>query len=98
MKLDAPLDSCWGFNELPRLLSHIPEDISTWGHGPGGGYWWSDGRRFATLDVENWGTEQRAAIADWTIVTVRDVTKGTGDIPRPAPGYMVRLILGMYAR
>ena len=72
VKLNAPLESCWGFNELPRLLSHIPEDISTWGHGPGGGYWWSDGRRFATLDVENWGTEQRAAIADWTIVTVKD--------------------------
>lgn len=46
-----------GFNEVPRLLSHLPENVADASHVLGGNIWWwmlPDGR-FATVADELWG-------------------------------------------
>jgi hypothetical protein len=46
-----------GFDKVPQLLSHLPENVANSSHVPGGNIWWwmlPDGR-FATVADEMWG-------------------------------------------
>lgn len=82
----VPLESVWGFRELPRLFAaHLPEDVAAWEHGSNrsGGieYWWED-KRFATATVKDWDPIPPAPIASWTLYSGDNVVHGTGTPPR----------------
>lgn len=90
-----PLESTWGFRELPKLLMILPEDIGTWEHGSNrrGGieYWWR-GNQFATASFEGWDTAPPRPIAEWTLYKGTGTSNGNGTPPR-ATG----LIVGTFA-
>ncbi len=80
-----PLESEWGFTELPALFAeHIPEDICTWSHGSDGRggieYWWK-GDQFLTASYVDWNTAPPRPVASWTVYD-GNVTHGTGTPPR----------------
>lgn len=88
----APLESTWGFKELPVLLANrLPEDVALWAHGSNrrGGieYWWKD-RQFATATYQAWDTSPPRPVASWTLYTGTEVRSGTGTPPR-ATGLLV---------
>lgn len=88
----APLESEWGFRELPQILdAHLPEDVATWEHGSDrrGGieYWWQ-GQRFATSTWRGWDPSPPRPIAEWTLYAGDNVTHGTGT-PPPGTGLLV---------
>lgn len=81
-----PLESEWGFTELPALLAaHLPEDIATWDHGSDqrGGieYWWKD-RDFRTFTCAEWNPAPPRPIDSWTLYTGTSQQSGTGTPPR----------------
>jgi len=66
----APLESEWGFTELPALFAQwLPEDIATWDHGSAqrGGieYYWR-GNDFRTFTHVEWSNAPPRPIAQWT--------------------------------
>jgi hypothetical protein len=80
-----PLESEWGFLELPPILDLIPEDIATWDHGSNrhGGveYWWR-GNDFITVVFSEWDPSPPKPIASWTLYTGTSVHTGTGNPTR----------------
>lgn len=81
-----PLESVWGFKELPRLLAaHLPEDIATWDHGSNraGGieYWWR-GNQFVTSTMKDWDPSPPRPIAEWTLYSGDNTASGVGTPPR----------------
>lgn len=81
-----PLESDWGFREMPALLATLlPEDIAQWEHGSDrhGGieYWWK-GTDFRTATYREWNTNPPRPIASWTLYTGVDIATGTGTPPR----------------
>jgi len=88
----APLESEWGFREIPALLAqHLPEDIAGWDHGNDhrGGieYWWKD-RDFRTVQFVDWDPSPPRAVATWTRYTGTGSQSGTGT-PTPGTGLLV---------
>lgn len=77
-----PLESTWGFTELPRLFDAcLPEDLATWDHGNNGRggieYWWR-GDRFLSATYAEWDTSPPRPVASWTLHRGDDVITGTG--------------------
>jgi len=87
-----PLESTWGFYEIPRLLAEtLPEDVATWANasnGRGGIAYWFKHKRFATATHKDWDTSPPQPVADWTLYTGDAVQHGTGTPPR-ASGLIV---------
>lgn len=86
VRYHQPLESEWGFKELPALLENLlPEDIAQWEHGSNrhGGieYWWK-GDQFRTATHANWDTSPPRPVATWTLYTGTAVQSGTGTPPR----------------
>jgi len=86
VRSDKPLESEWGFQELPAILdAWLPEDIATWDHGSNqaGGieYWWK-GNEFRTSVYEDWDPSPPRPIATWTLYTGTGVVQGKGT-PQP---------------
>jgi hypothetical protein len=82
----APLESTWGFTQLPALFAHqLPEDLVVWEHGSNrhGGieYWWQ-GKAFRTATTKEWDTSPPQPIARWTLYAGDEVAEGTGTPPR----------------
>jgi len=81
-----PLESVWGFRELPRLFAkHLPEDVATWEHGNNryGGieYWWKN-NIFVTSTCKDWDPSPPRNIAEWTLYSGDNVSNGAGTPPR----------------
>lgn len=80
-----PLESTWGFSELPRLFAELlPEDLATWDHGNNGRgieYWWK-GTHFITSTFKDWDPSPPRPIDTWTLYTGDRVTSGIGTPPR----------------
>ena len=91
-----PLESEWGFIELPPLLDAVlPEDVATWQHASnqrGGIAYWVKGNSFATATYIDWDTSPPREIAAWTIYDGVGVHSGTGTPPR-----CTGLIVGTFA-
>lgn len=88
----APLESTWGFTQLPALFANrLPDDVATWEHGSDrhGGieYWWR-GQQFATAMMADWNPSPPRPIAQWTLYQGESVRSGTGT-PPPATGLLV---------
>lgn len=78
----APLESEWGFTELPALFDQfLPEDIAQWDHGSNrhGGieYWWK-GNDFRTVVFADWDPTPPRPIKEWTLYTGTSIQTGTG--------------------
>lgn len=77
-----PLESEWGFLEMPGILSIIPEDIASWDHGSNGHggieYWWR-GNDFFTVILAGWDPSPPRPIAEWTLYTGTSVHHGVGN-------------------
>lgn len=89
---DGPLESTWGFRELPKILSVLPEDVSTWDHasdGRGGIMYFFRGKQFATSTVAAWNTAPPMPISEWTLYAGDNVTHGTGNPPQKITGLLV---------
>ena len=81
-----PLESEWGFIELPLILDAIlPEDVALWPHGSnergGIAYWFKD-KQFVTSSYIDWDTSPPQPVATWTIYDGVNVSSGTGTPPR----------------
>jgi hypothetical protein len=93
-----PIDSTWGFYELPKLLKFIPEDVGTW-VGP---TWFLnpvDTREFVTVLAEEWGLHERPPfrIASWTaLLHTGQQLSGAGMIALPK-GWKACIIKGKFA-
>lgn len=83
-----PLESEWGFYELPALFeAHIPEDVATWenqSNGAGGIAYWFKDHRFITATADDWDTSPPRPIARWTLHQGDRTESGTGTPPRKA--------------
>jgi hypothetical protein len=89
-----------GFFEIPKLLAHIPDDIATWGHVPGGQIWWwqGPGKQFATVVDEQWGNVYAPPkpINFWKIIGPSwGITEGTG-LLKPPPNFGGFLAIGEF--
>lgn len=86
-----PLDSEWGFTELPALLAKLPEDVATWAHGSDGRggitYWWKD-KDFFTAMYADWNPASPYPIASWSLYQGTNEMHGTGNPPK-ATGFLV---------
>jgi hypothetical protein len=81
----VPLESVWGFTELPRILSVLPEDIATWSRstaGHGAILYWHRDAAFATATFADWDPTPPRPVAEWTLVAGDRVERGTGNPPR----------------
>jgi hypothetical protein len=90
-----PLESVWGFKELPAILAALPEDVATWerAHGPNGAIlYWFKGKQFATATIAEWNSEPPRPVQTWTLIAGDKVTQGTGQPPR-----LTGLIVGNFA-
>lgn len=90
-----PLESTWGFTELPMLLAaHLPEDVATWNHGNAGRgaieYWWR-GKRFATAMSKDWDPTPPRPVLEWSIYSGTGVTHGVG-----TPDRLTGLLVGTF--
>lgn len=86
-----PLEAVWGFTQLPRILSVLPEDIATWDHasdGRGGIMYFFRGDRFATATTREWDPSPPRPIDIYTLYAGDTVVYGTGTPPR-ATGLIV---------
>lgn len=86
-----PLESEWGFAELPSILSMLPEDVALWARetaGRGAIQYWAAGARFATAMWREWDTTPPRPVASWTLYSGDNITHGTGAPPR-ATGLLV---------
>lgn len=90
-----PLESEWGFTELPALMSKIPEDVVTWEHGSDGrggiNYWWK-GKDFITAMYAEWNPASPSPVASWSLYQGNTEMHGTGTPPK-ATG----LLIGRFA-
>lgn len=85
VRAKVPLESVWGFRELPAILSQLPEDIATWehAHGPDGAIlYWCKGQHFFTSTLASWNSAPPRPVASWTLVGGNQVTQGSGAPPR----------------
>lgn len=87
----APLESEWGFTEMPAILAqHLPEDIAQWSHGSDqhGGieFWWRDGQFRASL-MSDWNPAPPRPIASWTVYPSGQ--SGAGTPPKGITGLLV---------
>ena len=88
-----PIDSTFGFYELPRLLAHIPEDIGTY-VGPS---WFTKGTRFVTVLAEQWAMHAvpPRPVRAWSLVTLGGVVlDGIGPTVNPPAGWKAAIITG----
>lgn len=88
---DGPLESTWGFVELPKILAVLPEDVATWDHatdGRGGIVYFFKDKQFATSTIGAWNTAPPRPVASWTLYAGNEIKSGTGDPPR-ATGLLV---------
>lgn len=87
-----PLESEWGFKELPALLSaHLPEDVATWDRataGRGAILYWSKDKAFRAVAFKDWDSTPPRAVGDWALYAGDQVTHGTGTPPQ-ATGLLV---------
>jgi hypothetical protein len=76
-----PLESEWGFYELPKMLSILPEDVATWPreHAQGGIEYWVKGNRFFAFTTHEWDTKPPRAVEDWTLFMGNEIRSGVGD-------------------
>jgi hypothetical protein len=90
----APLDSVWGFRELPEFLGHIPEDIALWDHQDGGRLgWWTRSGKAITVAIEGWELAPPRALKHWQAFGPGGgMLEGDGEIRLP-PGYGGALIV-----
>lgn len=89
-----PLESEWGFNLMPTILSVLPEDIATYDHGhfPGGiEYWWR-GNQFFTSNFQEWNPTPPRPINQWTLYTGNGSIVGNGN-----PPHATGLLTGTFA-
>ncbi len=89
---DGPLESTWGFKELPKILSVLPENVATWTHDSnrrGGIMYWFQGTTFASVTYKDWDPSPPRPIADWTLYAGDQVTQGTGTPPSKITGLLV---------
>jgi hypothetical protein len=91
----APLESEWGFAELPAILSILPEDVATWDHGANaavGGimYFWRD-QQFATATMSQWNTMPPRPVSSWTLHQGTSTRSGTGTPPNNVTGMITGL-------
>jgi hypothetical protein len=92
-----PLESEWGFVEMPSIMEALPEDVAGWDHGanaPVGGimYFWQ-GNRFATSTMKDWKTDPPRPVASWTLHRGTDTQSGTGNPPTNVTG----MLTGVFA-
>lgn len=92
-----PIDSTWGFYELPRLLANIPEDIGTY-RGP---TWFTKGSQFVAVLAEEWGEHKCPdyprcrAIKSWRFVNSLGGLQPGGNGPIVlTPGWKAGIFLG----
>lgn len=90
VRSNVPLESEWGFKEIPPLMKLIPEDIAGWQHGSNGRggieYWWK-GKQFITASYVDWDTAPPFPISTWTEYTGQTLD-GIGT-PRRVTGMIV---------
>jgi hypothetical protein len=79
-----PLDSEWGFTQLPLILERLPEDIATWNRetaGHGAILYFTKDKQFATPVYQEWDSTPPRPVKDWTLIAGDRVTNGTGNPP-----------------
>lgn len=89
---DGPLESTWGFKELPKILAQLPEDVAMWDHDSdrrGGIEYFFRGNQFATATIKLWSTAPPRPVAEWTLYAGDNVTHGTGNPPAHVTGLLV---------
>lgn len=85
VRAHQPLESEWGFTELPRILERLPEDIATWNRetaGHGAILYFTKGQQFATPVFAEWDSTPPRPVASWTLIAGDRVTEGSGAPPR----------------
>lgn len=87
-----PIDSTWGFYELPRILANIPQDIGTW-RGP---TWFTKDKQFVAVLAEEWGLEKHPdfPIKTWRFIGSSGIpVEGVGPI-NMSPGWKAGIFTG----
>lgn len=81
----SPLESEWGFSQLPELLAaHLPEDVATWERstaGNGAILYWSKGKDFRAVTFNEWNSTPPRPVTDWTLHRGDSTQYGTGAPP-----------------
>lgn len=91
VRSNAPLESEWGFTQLPIILEQLPEDVATWNRetaGHGAILYFTKGAQFATTVFSEWDSTPPKPIASWTLYSGDAITTGSGTPPR-ATGLLV---------
>jgi hypothetical protein len=86
-----PLESEWGFTELPQILANLPEDIATWDRetaAHGAILYMTKGAQFATSIFTEWDSTPPRPIGSWTLYTGTSVITGSGNPPK-ATGLLI---------
>jgi hypothetical protein len=87
-----PLESEWGFRELPPLFAeYLPEDVTTWDRetaGRGAILYWTRGKEFRTVAFDGWDSTPPRAVAEWKLLQGTGVQAGSGQPPN-ATGLLV---------
>lgn len=88
-----PLESTWGFRELPVLLERVlPEDVALWDRAANtsaqGILYWTRGDQFCTSSLSSssdpaasWNPAPPRPIAEWTLYAGDEEHRGTGTPP-----------------
>ena len=84
VRSNQPLESEWGFTELPKILDMLPEDVATWQreHARGGIEYWTKDGRFAAFTMSEWDTTPPREVETWTLFSGDRTTGGKGTPPR----------------
>ncbi len=91
VRFKQPLDSEWGFKELPLIMEQLPEDIATWDRetaSHGAILYFTKGQRFATAMFTEWDPTPPRPIATWTLYMGSEIKSGTGTPPK-ATGLLI---------
>lgn len=92
VRFRQPLESEWGFVEMPRILSVLPEDVATWDHasdGRGGIMYFFKGNQFVTSTMKDWRNAPPRPVASWKLYRGTDVVEGTGNPPDGITGGLI---------
>ncbi len=97
VRAQQPLESEWGFTQMPGIMAALPEDVATWDHAAnasvGGIMYFFRGTQFATATFKDWNTAPPRSVSSWTLHRGADTQSGIGTPPTGVTG----MLTGIFA-